>query len=41
MNDREEKETVTQLKRELERMDDNFVPPVPQVFELNLSLIHI
>ncbi|MCD2367267.1 YxlC family protein [Bacillus sp. BS3(2021)] len=38
MNDRDEKETVTQLKRELERMDDTFVPPVPQVFELNQRL---
>lgn len=38
MNDRDEKETITQLKRELERMDDTFVPPVPQVFELNQRL---
>ncbi|MEC1417788.1 YxlC family protein [Bacillus haynesii] len=38
MTDRDEKETVTQLKRELERIDDNFVPPVPQVFELNQRL---
>ena len=38
VNDRDEKETITQLKRELERMDDTFVPPVPQVFELNQRL---
>jgi hypothetical protein len=38
VNERDEKETVTHLKRELERIDDNFVPPVPQAFELNQRL---
>ncbi|KAA6451174.1 YxlC family protein [Bacillus swezeyi] len=38
MNERDEKETVTHLKRELKKIDDTFVPPVPQQFELNQRL---
>ena len=38
MNERDKKETVAHLKHELEKLDDTFVPPVPQAFELNQRL---